>query len=148
MTQRPHLAAIAVLVRETDVLLVQRSKDPDAGLWGFPGGHVELGETALQAAVRELREETGVLADAVDYLTNVDVLRHDDTGTVTAHFLLAAVLCDYHSGSPVADDDALDAKWIAFADLHAGQYHLSDSVLEVIDLALARVQARRAIARP
>ncbi len=62
MTQFPRLGAIAVLVRDDRALLVQRGKMPDAGLWGFPGGHVEPGETALAAAVRELREETGVRA--------------------------------------------------------------------------------------
>lgn len=143
VTDHPHLAAIAVIVRDTDVLLVQRSKNPDAGLWGFPGGHVELGETGLEAAVRELQEETGVLAHAVDYLTNIDVVHRDDAGVLTAHFLLAAVLCEYHSGTPVANDDALDAKWIAIDDLRAGQYHLSDSVLDVLDLALARRSAQR-----
>ncbi|OWJ87584.1 NUDIX domain-containing protein, partial [Paracoccus yeei] len=54
---RPVLAALAVLIdHDPDhgprVLLVQRRNPPDAGLWGFPGGHVEPGETALAAAAR------------------------------------------------------------------------------------------------
>ena len=68
MADRPKLGAIAVVVRNDHVLLARRGKEPDAGLWGFPGGHVELGETALQAAVRELREETGVEAHPLGYL--------------------------------------------------------------------------------
>ena len=65
MTRRPLLGAIAVVVQDGHVLLARRRKEPDAGLWGYPGGHVELGETALAAAARELLEETGVTADKV-----------------------------------------------------------------------------------
>ena len=74
MTDAPKLAALAVMIRENHVLLVKRKNEPDAGLWGFPGGHVDLGETALDAATRELLEETGVLGRPLSYLTNVDVI--------------------------------------------------------------------------
>lgn len=150
----PRLGAIAVLIRGEDVLLVQRDKQPDAGLWGFPGGHVELGETALDAAARELREETGLVAEPIEYLTNVDVLRHDDEGRVAVHFLLAAVLCELRGSAtrPRARDDARDARWIACDTARAGRLPLSAQVLTVMDLALdrvqARIQARRAMARP
>lgn len=144
----PRLGAIAVLVRDDAVLLVQRGKMPDAGLWGFPGGHVEPGETALNAAVRELQEETGVLAVAVEYLTNVDVIRRDNQGAITAHYLLAAVLCDYRAGTPVAADDAADARWVRCSDLWAGKYRLSDQVIDVMEAALSRDQARRALDSP
>ncbi len=40
-------------------MLVRRANPPDAGLWGFPGGKIEFGETVKDAAMRELREETG-----------------------------------------------------------------------------------------
>ena len=107
----PKLGAIAVVVHEGRVLLVKRRKSPNAGTWGFPGGHVEWGETALQAAVRELAEETGVTATAQGYLTNIDVLARDADGGIIHHYLLAAVLCAYVSGTPVAADDADDAGW-------------------------------------
>lgn len=50
-----------VITPEFQVLLVERAKDPYKGAHALPGGHVEQGETGLQAAVRELYEETGVL---------------------------------------------------------------------------------------
>jgi 8-oxo-dGTP diphosphatase len=109
----PKLGAIAVVMHAGRVLLVQRRKDPDAGLWGFPGGHVMAGETALAGAVRELAEETGVVARATGYLTNLDIIRHDDNGQLAFHFLLAVVMCDYISGDPVAADDAADAAWVS-----------------------------------
>ena len=107
----PKLAAIAVVLRDDKVLLVRRKNPPDAGLWGFPGGRVEPGETALSAAARELAEETGVQARPVCYLTNLDIITHDKAGVLEFHYLLAVVLCDYVSGTPVAADDVTDAGW-------------------------------------
>ena len=143
MTRFPRLGAIAVTIRDGKVLLARRGSAPDRGLWGFPGGHVEPGETALAAAARELLEETGISARPVEYLTNVDVLRHDADGRITVHYLLAAVLCEYGGGDPVAGDDAIDAAWVDCAAVRAGALPTSARVAEVMDLALTRIQARR-----
>ena len=132
---QPKLAAIAVVIHEDRVLLVRRKKEPDAGRWGFPGGHVDPGETALAAAVRELAEETSVRAVPERYLTNLDIIVHDDAGALRFHFLLAAVLCRYQSGAPVADDDVSDAAWFALSEVR--QLDTSANVLKVIDLAIA-----------
>ncbi|MDG1470595.1 MAG: NUDIX hydrolase [Ascidiaceihabitans sp.] len=137
MTDRPKVAALAVVLREGHVLLVKRKNEPDAGLWGFPGGHVELGETGLDAAARELHEETGVIATPVAYLTNLDIITHDPDGAVAFHFLLAAVLCDYQSGTPRAMDDAQDADWIRVQDVENKSIALSQNVDNVLRLALA-----------
>lgn len=139
---RPKVAALAVVIRDNHVLLVRRKNPPDAGLWGYPGGHVDLGETGLAAAARELQEETGVIATPVAYLTNLDIITHTPDGAVAFHFLLAAVLCDYQSGEPQAMDDALDAGWISFDDVRAQNIQLSQRVDHVLSLAQAH-QARR-----
>lgn len=128
------------MIRDDHVLLVKRKNEPDAGLWGFPGGHVDLGETALAAAARELREETGVIGSPSRYLTNVDVIIRNDTGEVRFHFLLAAVLCDYASGEPVADDDVSDAAWVLLNDVLAGEIACSDHVDDVVRLAVMESQ--------
>jgi ADP-ribose pyrophosphatase YjhB (NUDIX family) len=135
--RRPKLGAIAVVVHEGQTLLVQRRNPPNAGQWGFPGGHVELGETALDAAARELLEETGVTATPTGYLTNVDVVGYGDDGAVQYHYLLAAVRCTYISGTPVADDDAMDAAWVPIEAALSGKPSLSENVSKVLRLALA-----------
>lgn len=135
MTKAPKLAALAVVLRDDHVLLVKRTNEPDAGLWGFPGGHVDVGETALVAAARELQEETSVIGRPTRYLTNVDVIIHDDSGGVRFHFLLAAVSCDYVSGEPMADDDASDAQWVPVSAVLAGQIACSQHVDAVVTLA-------------
>ncbi|QRZ12340.1 NUDIX hydrolase [Paracoccus methylovorus] len=145
MPRFPRLAALAVTLDGSGdtmrALLVQRRNPPDAGLWGFPGGHVEPGETALEAAARELAEETGIIGQPRAYLDNVDVIERDANGALRFHFLLAAVLCDHVAGEPVAADDALDARWVTVGDILAGRLPLSACVADVIRKALACRQA-------
>lgn len=119
------------------MLLVQRRNPPDAGLWGFPGGHVEPGETALDAAARELAEETGVIARPRAYIDNIDMIERGADGALRFHFLLAAVLCDYVSGEPIAADDALDAGWFPVNDILAGAKPLSAGVAATLQRAVA-----------
>ncbi len=132
------LGAIAVVIHNDQVLLAKRRKNPDSGLWGFPGGHVELGETALAAAARELQEETGITANPIDYLTNIDVVFCNPDGSVAVHYLLAVVLCDYVNGTVQAADDVSDARWFDCDDIRAGSISMSDRVVEVMDMASAR----------
>lgn len=143
--RRPVLGAIAVVCRhacgQDQVILVQRGKAPNAGWWGFPGGHVEMGETALQAAARELLEETGVTARPLEYLTNVDVISRDESGAVERQYLLTAVLCEHISGEPVPDDDAEQAEWIPIAEIENRGLQLLDQVGEAARLAQARWRA-------
>ncbi|MBS7555381.1 NUDIX hydrolase [Ancylobacter dichloromethanicus] len=136
-TVRPTVAVLALVEREGSVLLVRRANPPDQGLWGFPGGRVEPGETHLEAALRELSEETGLLADAPRLLTVLDFIEHDDSGALAHHFAMIAVLCRWQSGEPVAADDALEARWFGRAELAALGRHASQKVEHLAELALA-----------
>jgi 8-oxo-dGTP pyrophosphatase MutT (NUDIX family) len=62
-TKTAEVAGLAVRAEDTGrVLMLQRANDPDdpaAGMWEFPGGHIEAGETPIMGAAREWAEETG-----------------------------------------------------------------------------------------
>ncbi len=86
--QHPIPGVGAIVVGRPGVLLVRRDKFPDAGLWSFPGGGVELGETMEEAVVREVFEETGVLCRPVQYAGSADLIFSDGAGRVQYHFVL------------------------------------------------------------
>jgi ADP-ribose pyrophosphatase YjhB (NUDIX family) len=67
------LAASVAIVREHDLLLIQRNRAPSEGLWTLPGGRLEPGETTEQCALREVREEMGLTLYGLRPLI---VLRH------------------------------------------------------------------------
>ena len=136
MTQAPVPAALAVLVRGRQVLLVRRANPPDQGLWGFPGGRIERGETVFAAAERELAEETGLVATAVRLLDALDLLDHAADGTLRHHFILLAVLCTLRSGRLCAADDALEAQWFDGDALRDGDDRLSRNVARLARAAL------------
>jgi len=131
----PVAAVIAVVLRGDAMIPVRRANPPDAGLWGFPGGKIEFGEATEQAAVRELREETGVVAHAIETFTALDALETAVDGTVTRHFVLIGVLCRWLSGEPVAGDDAMEARWFAFDELSSSGIQMSLAVDEVAEKA-------------
>ena len=64
----PKLVAATIPEQEGRVLLTRRSIDPGRGLWTFPGGFVDYGETVTDAALRETFEETGLLVDLTGLL--------------------------------------------------------------------------------
>src|SRR5579862_3586797 len=96
--ERPMVAVLAVVLRGEEVLIVQRAQQPNAGRWGFPGGVLELGETVFHGAMRELREETGIVAEPAGILDVHDAIQRDADGRVQFHYTLIAVHGVWRSG--------------------------------------------------
>jgi 8-oxo-dGTP diphosphatase len=110
----PCVGAI-VLDSDRRLLLVLRANPPAQGLWSIPGGRVEPGETAHDAVVRELLEETGLAGRVVREVGSVKREAPAGGTYVIRDFLLAVEDVEsLHAG-----DDAADAAWFTRDDLAA-----------------------------
>jgi ADP-ribose pyrophosphatase len=114
---QPVVGVGAVVIREGKILLVKRGIAPSKGLWAIPGGALELGETLQQAAEREILEETGLTIRAHEPVYAFDFFERTHDGRVRFHFVIVDVWADYISGDVQGADDALEARWLAPADL-------------------------------
>ncbi|MFY9640021.1 MAG: NUDIX domain-containing protein [Rhodomicrobium sp.] len=107
----PRAGVSIALLKGEDVLLVRRGKGIYRGLWSLPGGAVELGESAFEAARRELWEETGLLASDLTLSDVADAVVRDTSGALEAHYVIAVYAADQVSGTLTAAADATDAGW-------------------------------------
>jgi len=130
----PIIGCLAVVRRGERILLVRRAKPPGIGKWGFPGGHLERGETARECAVRELREETAIAADAVQVLTAFD-FNSGSPGPSRRRYRLVAVLCKWRHGEGELLQDASALGWFTIAA--AEQLDTFPDALPAMRLALA-----------
>jgi 8-oxo-dGTP diphosphatase len=133
--ERPIVGVLAVVMRGDKALVVRRANPPMAGRWGFPGGVLELGETIAEGAMRELLEETGVVADPIGPLTVIDTIDRDEQGRVRFHYTLVAVRARWLSGEGVAADDADEVAWLSRADIVEGGLPTAPALLPLIELA-------------
>lgn len=144
---RAPVAAVGVVcLRGEDVLLVRRGQAPLAGHWSLPGGRIEWGERARDAALRELMEETGCAADLIGLVDVVDGLmaRTGESsaaaGEPSGHYVLVDYAARWISGDPRAGDDAIDARF--FAPHELGGLGLWSETARVIEAARAMLANR------
>ncbi|MCE8038157.1 NUDIX hydrolase [Halomonas sp. MCCC 1A11062] len=108
----PIVAVAAAAIEQGRVLVVRRTKPPNANRLALPGGRVEPGESLFEAAVRELREETGVEAEAERVMTAVEEIQHDAQRRLLYHYVIVVVSCRWLGGEAVAGDDASEIRWL------------------------------------
>ena len=141
--QQPVPGAGLVVFRGEDVLLIKRGKPPYAGQWSLPGGKIEYGETAAEAALRELDEETGTTARIIGLIDIIDSIGLREPGKPGDwHYLLVDFVAEWTGGDPVADDDVDDAAFFPFDE--AVSLTKWDRTRDVLGRARALIEAHRA----
>lgn len=117
-THWPKVAASAAIFRDDGKLLIGlRGKDPRRRVWSLPGGHIEAGETAAAAALREVHEETGIEAELLGLVDINDVILRRDDGALSAHYLLTIFYGRWLAGEPMPADDCLEARFVEIDEI-------------------------------
>ncbi|MGI9577763.1 MAG: NUDIX hydrolase [Microthrixaceae bacterium] len=107
MNEAPATCVGAIATRTNELLMVRRGTRPGLGRWSLPGGRVERGETLAEAVVRELEEETGLVAVCGPLVGWTEII-DDDHHFVVLDFEVTVL----GAQEPTAGDDALEATWI------------------------------------
>jgi mutator protein MutT len=124
--KKPVVGVGAIILNGDQILLEKRKNPPGKGKWSVPGGLVDLGETAEEAVIREVKEETGLevydprLVDVVNYISL------SEKGAVMYHYVIIDYIVTSQGGKPHASSDADDLKWVPFNEVE--EYDLTETV--------------------
>jgi len=135
----PQLAVSAAIFREDKILLVRRAKSPAKGLYSFPGGRVEFGETLHAALHREVDEETTLKIEII----GLAGWREMVPGTLGGgHYLIMTFAARWVSSEPVLNDELDDFRWSKPDSLD--DLKLTDGLQAVIQSARRLLRAQNA----
>jgi ADP-ribose pyrophosphatase YjhB (NUDIX family) len=102
----------AVVLDGGRVLLIRRANEPYKDFWALPGGYMDFDETAGEACLRELAEETGIKAGGVFFIGEFSQPGRHPEQCVSLAFLIRE-----WTGTPAAADDAAAARWFPLSNL-------------------------------
>lgn len=134
---RPILCASAAVFRAGCVLLGARRNPPYDQIFSLPGGLVETGESLEAAALRELAEETGVIAQIVAFNGWREVIAHDEAGRVKRHYVIASFAARWLSGEGEAGEELSRLIWAN--ELQARDLPLTDGLPALLASARALI---------
>jgi ADP-ribose pyrophosphatase YjhB (NUDIX family) len=135
---RPLVGIGIAVLRPGAVLLVRRANPPAQGEWSLPGGAQRLGETAEDAARRELAEETGLAVGPLLLAGHLDSIHRDPDGQVRFHYTILDFCAAYVSGEARAGGDAAELAWAGLDRLD--EYRLWDEAVRIVRAGVARLR--------
>lgn len=114
----PAVTADCLVFARTDegmkLLLIQRKNEPCKGKWAFPGGFMDIDETTIDAARRELKEETGLVVGELHRVGIFDAVDRDPRERI----ITMAYYTILDKPAEVSGlDDAAQAKWFSLTEL-------------------------------
>jgi 8-oxo-dGTP diphosphatase len=126
--KNPLPVALAIAIKDKDFLLIKRGLPPRKGMWASPSGFIEIGETAEEACLRELKEETGVSGEIVKL---VGVVRREDR-EVYGDMLIVAYLVEVGNEELKPGSDVEDVRFFSVDELPNYYVDLFREVIEEV----------------
>ena len=133
----PLVGIGAIIIEDARVLLVKRAHPPIQGQWSIPGGVLEVGELVREAAVREAREETGLIVEPGELLGVYDRVLRNEEKRVQYHYVLIDFLCRRVGGELMAASDAAEVRWFTREELPS--LKLAEDTEDVIRKGFAKL---------
>ena len=123
----PILSVSLAVFRAGRVLLATRTRPPFVGQFSLPGGGVEAGETLIDAALRELREEVAVEARVIAFNRHVESIERDAAGAIRRHFVIASFAAEWIAGEGTPGPEAGEIIWADRRRTRHAPLHAADS---------------------
>jgi 8-oxo-dGTP diphosphatase len=139
----PLVGVGAIIIENSRVLLVKRAHPPLQAQWSIPGGVLEVGELVREAAIREAREETGLIVEPADLLGVYDRVLRNAEQRVQYHYVLVDFLCRRTGGELQAASDAAEVRWFTREDLPA--LKLAEDTQDVIRKGFEKLGERNGL---
>ncbi len=120
--KHPHFAIctdillFSTIDNEKAILLIQRKHDPFKDYWAFPGGFAEIDEQIIDAAYRELEEETGITNVQLTFFNYFDAVNRDPRER-SISFVYHTTIPSPSDVQPIAQDDAKEVRWFKLTAL-------------------------------
>ncbi|MCD6512165.1 MAG: NUDIX hydrolase [Thermoplasmata archaeon] len=128
--KKPSITVDGVIFRNGKILLIKRKNEPFKGKWALPGGFVEYGERCEDAAIREVREETGLNARIKKLVGVYSDPERDPRGhTISVVYIMEG------EGNEMAGDDASDAKFFDISSLPELAFDHAKIIKDAVKLA-------------
>ncbi len=137
---RPVVGVGGVVIEDGRAVLIRRGAPPLQGEWSIPGGALELGETLIEGARRELHEETGLSVEVLELIEVFDRIFPGNAERPQYHFVILDYLCRATGGTPKAGGDVTDVAQVREEDLE--RYRLTTAATRVLKRAFALARAR------
>ena len=135
---RPYLAVSAAIIRNGKVLIVRRGRGLAEGIYTLPGGVVESGETLIEAAIREVREETSLTIEPVVLAGHREMIVREADGRIRSHFVILCFAARWLAGEPAPQlAEISEAAWRAPEEL--ARLKTTEGLAEIVSEAMTRV---------
>ena len=138
--ENPRPAVTVVVARRDSIPLIKRAVPPAVGQWCLPGGFMELGESAAQAARRELVEETNLTALGI---TSLGICSRAGGGR--GDLLIAGFAATKVSGRLKAGDDALEAQYFPLDSMPPLPFYCHREMIERFTLQRSGAESAKGI---